>query len=850
MKAAKYIVLNIFFVGFTCWTAQIQSAEPQAGSLNTIQDENSYVPGLDISFSVIGARPAVGRSSTNTHAYAQDQLSALRTAIQTTKVNPSQGNFGPRDEYQVEKPRPLNRAVYPSNGLIRLVSGYFKMQEPVPEQPPTPQQPPTLPPTTTPGAAQPELASAAELERAALAELRASAVPSQSTTQEKIASAAPTDLAGALSQSSEIQGVEVQRRSPVALDPHIRGYKVGQIYTQADGAYWIPARTDMDTILSKIDPGMIRNVTVLPGPYGVQYGPGLAFIDVQREPAPRYDCYETHFDTTGNIRTNGGQVYGRETVYGGNSNWGFRMSYGDRAGSDYRSGDNILIPSGYHNRDAVGDLSFDLNPYQHIDISYNRLDQTDTEYPCQFFDVNALTSYGFNGRIVDEDPSAPWSRLLVEGWYNRTYFRGDTTGKTNNPDFTTIQWINDALDLYYASPGHNLYGATTGNAASAGTRIVTTLGDKDDAHVNVGGDFRYLEQYIREDFTINEYTTPIDSFYDNMPHSWMLDPGMFVDWTKPVTDNWTVTAGARMDFLGTKAREGDLRPNSMLSANELTQSDVLYAFYLNNKWKLDENWSLGVSFGHGQRSPTLIERYSDGLFISSSQSGYTRMIGDPNLAPERDWQVDVGLGVNHDRWRSNVNLYHAWIFDYITLQDESVFNFMDARLLQYTNTSLATLVGFDWQTEIDLYPRLSPFATMSYVEGRDQEINQPLPAISPLESTVGFRLHNPEKNRNWQIEMAARIVDNQNRLGTIRWFGSNVTTIEERTPGFVVWHLRGYWNYTKNFRLIAGIDNLFNRNYQEHLDLRLHSPSFIVPAQVTRVLSPGITPYFGLNWVY
>jgi outer membrane receptor protein involved in Fe transport len=73
--------------------------------------------------------------------------------------------------------------------------------------------------------------------------------------------------------------------------------------------------------------------------------------------------------------------------------------------------------------------------------------------------------------------------------------------------------------------------------------------------------------------------------------------------------------------------------------------------------------------------------------------------------------------------------------------------------------------------------------------------------------------------------------------------------IEERTPGFTVWNLRTYYNYTKDFTLVAGIDNLFDRNYQEHLDLRLLGPSYF-PGPATRVLSPGFTPYFALNWVY
>ena len=74
--------------------------------------------------------------------------------------------------------------------------------------------------------------------------------------------------------------------------------------------------------------------------------------------------------------------------------------------------------------------------------------------------------------------------------------------------------------------------------------MVTTLGDPDDAHWNVGVDFRYLEQFIQEEYTISQFGAPFDSFGDNMPTSWMLNPGTFVDWSRPLTDNWTATLGA------------------------------------------------------------------------------------------------------------------------------------------------------------------------------------------------------------------------------------------------------------------------------------------------------------------
>ena len=204
---------------------------------------------------------------------------------------------------------PAKRKPTSQNSFFRMVSAMF--QAPVP--PPQPVQPiqPTLPTTPESGAA----GSSISQELGGGEQLAKLTSDVQVATKQQTQSQATSDMAAALTQTDSVQTVEVQHRSPVSADPYIRGYKGGEIYTQADGVYWTPARRDLDTMLNKIDPDMMQNVTVVPGPYGLRYGPGLAFIDVTRQPAPRYECgFESHFDTSGSVRSNGGQIYGRETA--------------------------------------------------------------------------------------------------------------------------------------------------------------------------------------------------------------------------------------------------------------------------------------------------------------------------------------------------------------------------------------------------------------------------------------------------------------------------------------------------------------------------------------------------------
>lgn len=680
--------------------------------------------------------------------------------------------------------------------------------------------------------------------------------------------AASKDIGSVLTEAPTVQSAKMRQRSAVSLDPNIRGYKHGQIYMQANGVYSMPARTDLDSVFSYVDPSMIEDVVVITGPYGLRHGPGFAFLDVRRKPTPRYDIPQTDVDLLGNIRTNGGQLYGRATVLGGGPAYGYQFSYGHRGGSDYRAGDGQKIPSSYKNRDFWGEFGWDLDADRTVSFAYNRLDQTDTEYAEQFFDIDYLVHNGFSLNYVDNNACAAWSQFNATLWYNTTHFQGDTDNK-RNPRFPVMQRVEWALDDYFERqprPGFDpndpndtvarVTGITNGATQNGGMRGAFRFGEEDELHLRIGADVRLIEQRIDE--RLRETPDfPDTVLYTNMPRAWQTNPGVFAELREPLTERWTMGLGGRLDYAGTRARARDLRPNSMLpgEADFLEQDDFLYAFYLTNDYELSSALTAHAGFGYAQRPPTLIERYADGMFLSMAQSAFTRVIGDPRLAPERNWQADFGLSVDHETWRGKATYYHAWISDYVTFADDMVQDITDARLLRYINTPLATLHGFELFGEFDVAPRLTLFGKMSYVEGTDREIGRSLPSIPPLESTTGLRLHDRNRGRRWGIELAARMVANQDRIGWVRK-GTGVVPLEEPTGGFTVWNLRAYYNYTRDFQLVAGIDNVFDRTYQEHLDGRLDGPdgppegSYKFPASPTRVLRPGFSPYFGLQWVF
>jgi len=75
-------------------------------------------------------------------------------------------------------------------------------------------------------------------------------------------------------------------------------------------------------------------------------------------------------------------------------------------------------------------------------------------------------------------------------------------------------------------------------------------------------------------------------------------------------------------------------------------------------------------------------------------------------------------------------------------------------------------------------------------------------------------------------------VARQNRVATL--------LVEESTPAFATLDLRGFWRPTDRFTVIAGVENLTDKHYQEHLD----------PRHFATVYQPGINVYTGFEGTY
>lgn len=409
------------------------------------------------------------------------------------------------------------------------------------------------------------------------------------------------------------------------------------------------------------------------------------------------------------------------------------------------------------------------------------------------------------------------------------------------------------------------------DATSTGYTAVCTWGPDDAPQLSVGTDFRYVYRELND----REIFRPAASQNFPIPPSFMANPGILFEYVLPAQGNWLVRTGGRFDFVLTDAENSvpgvgeGMTPiliTDRLQTDRLDRNFSLWSWFVTGEWEFRENVTLTGAIGLAQRPPTLTELYSAGTFINLLQSGLTTLTGDPELAKERRQQVDLGLRWDYPRFHGSLTGYHAWIEDYITfdggLLKEDQIGQKNNRVT-LVNTDLATIAGGELFAAYDVTPMLETFVNMSYMEGRDHTRRkpsrirgaggdrsgvtwdeEPLPNIPAFETRLGLRLHsgdvmpelrstvNGPARRGWSLTLTARMVDEQDREA--------YSLFERRTPGYTVWNLRGHVWLRERFLVTAGIDNLFDRMYRDHLDYRAGRGVF----------QPGITGYVGTEVIY
>ncbi len=228
-------------------------------------------------------------------------------------------------------------------------------------------------------------------------------------------------------------------------------------------------------------------------------------------------------------------------------------------------------------------------------------------------------------------------------------------------------------------------------------------------------------------------------------------------------------------------------------------------------------WYAGIAQKH--RSPGYQERY---LWLPMEATAgladgqlYT---GDIRLQPEVSHMVELGLDYSGARLSLSPRLYYNSVEDYIqgTTLDPMHPATMMVRMmnatngttlpdpLQFTNVD-AELYGFDMDWAWRLDERWSLSGIVNYVRGKRRDIADDLYRIASPNATLRLNY----ATGRWQASLENVLYASQDQV--------SATNSERETAGYGIVNLNGSWQATPQLQLAAGVDNLFDKRYLNHL---------------------------------
>lgn len=690
---------------------------------------------------------------------------------------------------------------------------------------------------------------------------------------------------------SQMPSVTYRRTSALNLDPSVRGYHSSQLNASANGITQLKTRVDIDSLYSQIDPGVVQNATVIDGPYSSLYGPGFAFLLADLLPPPRFDTPETHLESTFVFGSNSQSIYNRDNILSGGKDWGMLFSYGVRTANDYfPGGGEPSVPSSYKKWDGLFTISRDLAPQSRVEFDYLRTDINDMQLPGIIYDIDNSKNDQFNCRyVIQEDRKGP-EQSVLQSWWNQTYYRGNALRPAKQETFYHPFATLPTFAL------QDVNSDAEGNLNSLGVRALRTLGKRDGVQWTLGADWRrYGQSYQERDLTPDGQLAYGKVF--GIPSSRMDDVGVLTDLFLPVSDEFSVNIGGRIDYA-----QATLDVNDPVITEVSSPADFYYSpgfvkpsyalgmAYVSGSYRLTDAYTVKLGSGYAMRPPDLNELYVNDPFSPITRFGNSYASGFSNMAPERDLQFDLGVAYQTKKLSYGVRGFYSFIWGYIEPVPAFVTGEFPASATpshtlgrdfrdfppiwrtdfppfenddrcqagyQFVNLDLATLLGGDMFTEAKLSDRFAVFGTMSYVCGTNQspmafvqtqvfqslngEIvryggTDGLAGIYPLNGTVGFRFTAPEEDR-WLVEFSSRLVAPQENVASV--------LAELPSPGFAVFDLRGYCRLRKNVRLTLDLQNLFNCDYAEPGSLIYMDRS----GQITPIKEPGFTALAGVDFL-
>lgn len=211
-----------------------------------------------------------------------------------------------------------------------------------------------------------------------------------------------------------------------------------------------------------------------------------------------------------------------------------------------------------------------------------------------------------------------------------------------------------------------------------------------------------------------------------------------------------------------------------------------------------------------------VERVPDYWELFSTQYYQTGTTFD-HLNNEKTTQFDAGYQYEQGAFKLWASVYAGLIQDYILVAYTPTGSM--GKLEAKSRNVDATIAGAEAGISYQLMDQIQADVSAMYAWGENTTDHRALPQIAPLEGRFNLRYVQDKYN----LGLLWRVVAAQDRTSYRE--GNIIGYDVEDSKGFGTLSLNGTYNLQKGIDLSVGVDNIFDKNYAEHLN-KLGSSGF------------------------
>ncbi|MEP5765265.1 MAG: TonB-dependent receptor [Halieaceae bacterium] len=600
-------------------------------------------------------------------------------------------------------------------------------------------------------------------------------------------------------------GANVNSNGPLTGIPQYRGMFGPRIGVQLDGTQLAPAGPNwMDPPLSYAAAAQLESLQLYRGiaPVSVvqeSIGGAINAVTAQKNFTDTRDFdLSGHLLATGQTVNDGSQV--GATVFATNSSHRLRLAAMLEQGDDAEFPDGDIQPSEYER--SRYDLAYGYRlGRQSFDVSFTRSETDETGTVSLPMDIDYINGDLFSaGYRLDGDD---W-KLQAKLFYS-DLGHGMTNYHLRTPPMAASMWRRNITD-----------------SENLGFKLSLNLTDSSGSWT-LGADG--LDSSHNSD--INNPQNPM-FFVVNFNDAQRQVLGLFAERQQEITGGFKAELGLRYNRVTADADTVDGTPAMMMppamalrdafNSADRSQTDSNIDAVAKLWWEATDELRLYAGLARKTRSPAYQERY---LWLPLQATGglgdgYT-YTGNIELDPEVAYEIELGFDLERNGLSVSPRLFYRDVEDYIQGTPSSLMpaQMMVAMLnanngsnnpapLQFNNVD-AKLWGFDMDWRYRFDDQWALRGLVNYVRGERDDIDDDLYRIAPLNSTLAIDY----SASSWGASLEAVFYDDQDKVSE--------TNGELPTDNYQLLNLSTWWQLRQNLRLAAGIDNLLDESYEDHL---------------------------------